>query len=65
MLPKPSVLTMPSMHSPMGVGMGACNSANQCPSQKCDITKAHEEYDGTDDFNWGVDMVTWLLGLFK
>ena len=65
MLKKPTVLSLPSMSSPLGVGISACNSGNACPSQKCDITKANQPYDATDDANWFLDVITFIVDLFK
>lgn len=65
MLPKPSVLALPSMKSPYGVGIAACNSGNKCPSQKCDITKANQPTDTTDDANFIIDVICWIIDLFK
>ena len=35
-LPKPTMLVMPTYGSPNGVGIGACNSNNKCDNQACD-----------------------------
>lgn len=41
-LPKPNAINMPSNAAPIGVGLQACNSNNQCGKQSCDIDKPDE-----------------------
>lgn len=65
MLPKPNIFSLPQMASPVGIGIKACNSGNQCPSQKCDITKANEENSGMDDVNFFTGVIDFIIGLFK
>lgn len=36
-LAKPNVMVAPSAVSPVGIGLGACNSNNKCSGQSCDV----------------------------
>lgn len=38
-LSKPYVVVAPSAVSPVGIGLGACNSNNKCSGQSCDVNK--------------------------
>lgn len=40
---KPSIMTVPKVSAPQGIGIGACNSGNSCGQQSCDVNKPEDE----------------------
>lgn len=66
MLPKPSMLVKPTCSSPNGIGLGACNSNNQCEVQPCDNghTEGNSVWDVVKEAGSTVMRMATIMGLF-
>ncbi|MCR5082417.1 MAG: hypothetical protein K6B15_02985 [Parasporobacterium sp.] len=63
MLPKPTVLESPTKISPIGIGLGACNTDNVCSVDKCDIVKQGISDKDKEQITASVGIITWLIVL--
>lgn len=63
MLPKPVVLQGPAKISPLGIGLGACNTDNVCDVESCDVVKQGVSDEEKEQIVASVGIVAWLVAL--
>lgn len=63
MLPKPSILQSPTKASPVGIGLGACNTDNKCGVDTCDVVKKGISDEDKETIVASAGIFTWLIVL--
>ncbi|MCR5082416.1 MAG: hypothetical protein K6B15_02980 [Parasporobacterium sp.] len=66
MLPKPSMLAIPTCNAPLGMGLGACNSNNKCDDQACDNghTEGSSTWEVIKECGTTIVRMATIMGLF-